>query len=58
MLYDLVELVLDHFAKRRGWTWQRYVIVPFITAATLAILLYLAVISSRWWLPALFASMS
>ena len=53
MLFDLIEHLFDHAAKRRGWTWQRYVLTPLLTVATLAALLGLAFVTAGWWLPAL-----
>jgi hypothetical protein len=55
MLHDLIELLVDHSTKRRGWTWRRYVFVPIIASVVVLALAALAFVTAGWWLPALFA---
>lgn len=56
LFHDVIELVVDHVAKRRGWTWQRYVITPILASAIVLVVILLAVVTSSWWLPALLAA--
>ena len=56
MFHDIIELLFDHIAKRRGWTWQRYVITPILSSAVILALILLAFVTSNWWLPALLAA--
>lgn len=58
MLHDLMEYFVDRTAKRHGWTWQRYVITPFVASAIVIGLIYLAISTAHWWIPALFGLIS
>ena len=56
MFHDVIELVIDHVARRRGWTWQRYVITPILASAIILAMILLAVATLDWWVPALLAA--
>ena len=56
MFHDVIELVIDYVARRRGWTWQRYVITPILASAIILAMILLAVATLDWWVPALLAA--
>jgi hypothetical protein len=56
LFHHIFELLFDHVARGRGWTWQRYVITPILSFAVILALILLAFVTSNGWLPALVAA--